>query len=107
MNLLLGQKNCFGILLQTQTNLKISVFIQGVDVFLNVFIVNRMTNLDGIKKRMPGSNRSWIEAILWMVHEPPNGHSTRQKSNQHLGLLCGGQNSDVTSIMVPEKITFN
>ena len=31
-----------------------------------------------------------------MVHEPPNGHSTRPKSNQHLGLLSGGQNPGVT-----------
>ena len=32
-----------------------------------------------------------------MVHEPPNGHSTRPKSNQHLGLLSGGQNPGVTT----------
>ena len=31
-----------------------------------------------------------------MVHEPSNGHSTRQKSNQHLSLLSGGQNPGVT-----------
>ena len=36
-----------------------------------------------------------------MVHEPPNGHSTRPKSNQHLGLLSGGQNPGVTSKELP------
>ena len=38
-----------------------------------------------------------------MVHEPPNGHSTRPKSNQHLGLLSGGQNPGVTQSLVPLK----